>query len=197
MKAQWGRFLPDNDIRSRKQLLKCHYKAAKGYLNCLWSPANIKEARSHASTFYPATANQPEVHEDSFSHSLVLWRVPCNPYGPDGWSSVPARLRRQQGGGGVMFWARIEVVGPFRVSEVCGESDWPLSSMVRRTVLSSASLAAVAIRPDLNPIETLWSILTLKIYSSRRLFWPPAKKFKQKLSKISQVQWLQELWGCC
>ncbi|CAI9606954.1 unnamed protein product [Staurois parvus] len=48
--------------------------------------------------------------------------------GPDGWSSgwlvdghpVPTRLRRQQGGGGVMFWAGImgtERVGPFRVPE--------------------------------------------------------------------------------
>lgn len=45
--------------------------------------------------------------------------------GPDGWSSgwlvnghpVPTRMRRQQGGGGVMFWAGIlgsETVGPFR-----------------------------------------------------------------------------------
>ena len=33
---------------------------------------------------------------------------------------VPTRLRRQQGGGGVMFWAGImgrELVGPFRVPE--------------------------------------------------------------------------------
>ncbi|CAI9583058.1 unnamed protein product [Staurois parvus] len=48
--------------------------------------------------------------------------------GPDGWSSgwlvdghsVPTRLRRQQSGGGVMFWAGImgtELVGPFRVPE--------------------------------------------------------------------------------
>src|SRR4029434_6865577 len=48
--------------------------------------------------------------------------------GPDGWSSgwlvnghhVPTRLRRQQGGGGVMFWAGImgrELVGPFRVPD--------------------------------------------------------------------------------
>ncbi len=48
--------------------------------------------------------------------------------GPDGWSSgwlvdghhVPTRLRHQQGGGGVMFWAGImgrELVGPFRVPE--------------------------------------------------------------------------------
>ncbi|KAI3363614.1 hypothetical protein L3Q82_001247 [Scortum barcoo] len=48
--------------------------------------------------------------------------------GPDGWSSgwlvdghhVPTRLRCQQGGGGVMFWAGImgrELVGPFRVTE--------------------------------------------------------------------------------
>ncbi len=46
--------------------------------------------------------------------------------GPDRWSSgwlvdghhVPTRLRRHQGGGGVMFWAGImgrELVGPFRV----------------------------------------------------------------------------------
>ncbi len=48
--------------------------------------------------------------------------------GPDGWSSgwlkdghhVPTRLRRQQGGGWVMFWAGImgrELVGPFRIPE--------------------------------------------------------------------------------
>ena len=48
--------------------------------------------------------------------------------GPDGWSRgwlvnghhVPTRLRRQQGGGGVMFWAGImgrELVGPFRVPD--------------------------------------------------------------------------------
>lgn len=48
--------------------------------------------------------------------------------GPDGWAKVwvpiggsrPYRLRRQQGGGGVMFWAGIigdELVGPFRVPE--------------------------------------------------------------------------------
>ncbi|KAM9811272.1 uncharacterized protein LOC133156020 isoform X2 [Syngnathus typhle] len=48
--------------------------------------------------------------------------------GPDGWSRgwlvdghhSPTRLRRQQGGGGVMFWAGImgrERLGPFRVPE--------------------------------------------------------------------------------
>jgi len=48
--------------------------------------------------------------------------------GPDGWAKVwnptgaetPHRIRRQQGGGGVMFWAGIigdELVGPFRVPE--------------------------------------------------------------------------------
>ena len=46
--------------------------------------------------------------------------------GPDGWSKgwifndefIPSRLRRQQGGGGVMFWAAIvgeKLIGPFRV----------------------------------------------------------------------------------
>ena len=48
--------------------------------------------------------------------------------GPDGWVSgwignghtAPTRLRRQQGGGGVMFWAAIvddKLVGPFRVQD--------------------------------------------------------------------------------
>ena len=48
--------------------------------------------------------------------------------GPDGWmrgwycmeDPRPERIRRQQGGGGVMFWAAIignELVGPFRVSD--------------------------------------------------------------------------------
>ena len=63
-----------------------------------------------------------------FSH--VLWtdemRVTLD--GPDGWArgwvmdgqQAPVRMRRQQGGGGVMVWAGIignEVVGPFRVAE--------------------------------------------------------------------------------
>ena len=48
--------------------------------------------------------------------------------GPDGWSKIwvpngalhPPRLRRQQGGRGVMFWAGIsgdELVDPFRVPD--------------------------------------------------------------------------------
>ena len=48
--------------------------------------------------------------------------------GPDGWcrgwlvngTDKPSRPRRQQGGGGVMFWAALignEVVGPFRVPD--------------------------------------------------------------------------------
>ena len=48
--------------------------------------------------------------------------------GPDGWSRgwvrdgvpVPNRVRRQQGGGGVMFWAGIvenKLIGPFKVPE--------------------------------------------------------------------------------
>jgi transposase len=48
--------------------------------------------------------------------------------GPDGWAKgwvfhgddCPTRMRRQQGGGGVMFWAGIigdDVIGPFRVPE--------------------------------------------------------------------------------
>ena len=60
--------------------------------------------------------------------SKVLWtdemRVTLD--GPDGWARgwisnghrAPLRLRRQQGGGGVMVWAGIikdELVGPFRV----------------------------------------------------------------------------------
>ncbi|KAK3512212.1 hypothetical protein QTP70_001115 [Hemibagrus guttatus] len=60
----------------------------------------------------------------------VLFTDECraNLDGPDGWSGVwlvdghhvPTRLRRQQGGGGVMFWAGImgrDLVGPFRVPE--------------------------------------------------------------------------------
>lgn len=48
--------------------------------------------------------------------------------GPDGWSktwvprgsSRPQRMRRQQGGGGVMMWAGIignEILGPFRIAD--------------------------------------------------------------------------------
>ena len=48
--------------------------------------------------------------------------------GPDGWAhgwvvrgqKTPSRIRRQQGGGGVMFWAAIvdkDIIGPFRVPD--------------------------------------------------------------------------------
>ena len=48
--------------------------------------------------------------------------------GPDGWArgwisfnnSAPVRVRRQQGAGGVMFWAAIvgdNIIGPFRVED--------------------------------------------------------------------------------
>ncbi|CAJ0927840.1 unnamed protein product [Ranitomeya imitator] len=61
---------------------------------------------------------------------IVLFTDECQAtlYGPDGWSSgwlvdchhVPIRLRHQQGGGGVTFWARImrkQLVGRFNVPE--------------------------------------------------------------------------------
>ncbi|KAA8586919.1 hypothetical protein FQN60_000755, partial [Etheostoma spectabile] len=62
--------------------------------------------------------------------SKVLWtdemRVTLD--GPDGWARgwisnghrAPLRVRRQQGGGGVLVWAAIikdELVGPFRVED--------------------------------------------------------------------------------
>lgn len=54
--------------------------------------------------------------------------LPSGLYGPDGWArgwvisgqNPQHRFRRQQGGGGVMFWAAIlknEIIGPFRVLE--------------------------------------------------------------------------------
>ena len=62
--------------------------------------------------------------------STVLFTDECRATmdGPDGFSrgwcldglDVPVRLKRQQGGGGVMFWAGLlgnRVVGPFRVPE--------------------------------------------------------------------------------
>ena len=60
----------------------------------------------------------------------VIWTDECRATldGPDGWAkgwilfgqSPQHRLRRQQGGGGVMFWAAIvenELIGPFRVRQ--------------------------------------------------------------------------------
>ena len=62
--------------------------------------------------------------------SKVLFTDECRATldGPDGWSrgwlakgqTAPLRYRRQQGCGGVMFWAAIvgdTLVGPFRVLE--------------------------------------------------------------------------------
>ncbi|MEM9078998.1 MAG: transposase [Bacteroidota bacterium] len=63
-----------------------------------------------------------------FEHVLFTDEARATLDGPDGWAKVwnptgaktPHRFRRQQGGGGVMFWAGIigdELVGPFRVPE--------------------------------------------------------------------------------
>lgn len=63
-----------------------------------------------------------------FQHVLFTDECRATLDGPDGWSAGwirhdcprPTRIRRQQGGGGVMFWAGIignEIVGPFRVPE--------------------------------------------------------------------------------
>lgn len=62
--------------------------------------------------------------------SKVLWtdEMRATLDGPDGWArgwvldgrEVPVRIKRQQGGGGVMIWAGIiknELIGPFRVQD--------------------------------------------------------------------------------
>ena len=63
-----------------------------------------------------------------FQHVLFTDEARATLDGPDGWAKVwcptgaelPHRVRRQQGGGGVMFWADIigdTLRGPFRVSD--------------------------------------------------------------------------------
>lgn len=63
-----------------------------------------------------------------FQHVLFTDECRATLDGPDGWmrgwfckeGPHPHRLRRQQGGGGVMFWGAIidnELVGPFRVAD--------------------------------------------------------------------------------
>lgn len=64
----------------------------------------------------------------NFQHVLFTDECRATLDGPDGWrrgwynkeGPRPHRIRRQQGGGGVMFWAAIigdELVGPFRVAD--------------------------------------------------------------------------------
>jgi transposase len=64
----------------------------------------------------------------NFEHVLFTDECRATLDGPDGWrrgwyskdGQRPHRLRRQQGGGGVMFWSGIidnELVGPFRVND--------------------------------------------------------------------------------
>ncbi|CAI9583104.1 unnamed protein product, partial [Staurois parvus] len=89
------RFLPDPCIGSREQLLKYHYIAANRYLKLL--------KRLHWAEKYMKTNFQTVLFTDECHATLD---------GPDGWSSgwlvdghpVSTRLRRQQGGSGVMFW---------------------------------------------------------------------------------------------
>ncbi|KAL6468680.1 hypothetical protein MHYP_G00222040 [Metynnis hypsauchen] len=114
--------------------------------------------------------------------------------GPDGWSGgwlvdghpMQTRLRRQQRGGGVMFWAGImgrEIVGPFRIPE--GNT--------------SASLAAMGIKgdklmvwppcsPDLNPIENLWSIIKRSVYDGGRQFTSKQQLWEGILSSCKTVE---------
>lgn len=64
----------------------------------------------------------------NFEHVIFTDECRATLDGPDGWSRgwlregvpLPTRVRRQQGGGGVMFWAGIvgeRLVGPFKVPE--------------------------------------------------------------------------------
>ena len=63
-----------------------------------------------------------------FGHVLFTDECRASLDGPDGWAqgwvhnedTFPERLRRQQGGGGVMFWAGIignDILGPFRFDD--------------------------------------------------------------------------------
>ncbi len=96
-----------------------------------------KLAVVHKPTIRPPLTNAHKQKRLQWAHKYmktnfqtVLFTDECRVTldGPDGWRSgwlvdghhVPTRLRRQQGGGGVMFWAGImgrELVGPFRVPE--------------------------------------------------------------------------------
>ncbi len=96
-----------------------------------------KLAVVHKPTIRPPLTNAHKQKRLQWAHTYmktnfqtVLFTDECRATldGPDEWSSgwlvdghhVPTRLRRQQGGGGVMFWAGImgrELVGPFRVPE--------------------------------------------------------------------------------
>ncbi len=96
-----------------------------------------KPAVVHKPTIQPPLTNAHKQKRLQWAHTYmktnfqtVLFTDECCATldGPDGWSSgwlvdghhFPTRLRRQQGGGGVMFWAGImgrELVGPLRVTE--------------------------------------------------------------------------------
>ncbi len=96
-----------------------------------------KLAVVHKPTIQPPLTNAHKQKQLQWAHTYtktnfqtILFIDECRATldGPDGWSSgwlvdghhFPTRLRRQQGGGGVMFWAGImgrELVGPFRVTE--------------------------------------------------------------------------------
>ncbi|CAI9590859.1 unnamed protein product [Staurois parvus] len=139
IKAHLGRFLPDPCVGSREQLLKYHYIAANRYLKLLVP----LESHGHQGVLQSlVTVHKPSIwppltnaHKQKWLHwaekymktnfQTVLFTDECHATldGPDGWGSgwlvdghpIPTRLRRQQGGGGVMFWARImgtELVGP-------------------------------------------------------------------------------------
>ena len=67
--------------------------------------------------------------ETDMKHLLFIGESRATLDAPDGWSrgwvirgdQCPIRIRRQEGGGGIMLWAGIvgdELVGPFRVQGV-------------------------------------------------------------------------------
>ncbi len=119
-------------LQSSKQLFEAAGVPQTSRCRILQKPAVV-----HKPTIQPPLTNAHKQKRLQWAHTYmktnfqtVLFTDECRATldGPDGWSSgwlvdghhFPTRLRRQQGGGGVMFRAGImgrELVGPFTVPE--------------------------------------------------------------------------------
>jgi len=96
--------------------------------------------------------------------SKVIFTDECraNLDGPDsfsrGWllanQAAPVRVRRQQGGGGVMFWAAIHggnLIGPFRI-----EDGVKMNSMAYTTLLTNNLLPVISSMPSKDRKKLIW-----------------------------------------
>ena len=145
--------------------------------------------------------------------------------GPDGWcrgwlvngTTKPTRARRQQGGGGVMFWAALigkEVVGPFRVPDGLKMNAQSYTQFLKENLLPAAFKKKIIFMQDNAPSHaaryTIDFLAKHGFKEDKFMIWPPASPDLNPIENYwsilkrqiyiggRQYAWKDELWcGIC